>query len=337
MKIRKAIIPVAGFGTRFLPATKAQPKEMLPLVDKPVIQYLVEEAVAAGIEEIIFVTGRGKRAIEDHFDHSFELEHNLVEKGKDDLLKKVREISQLAKFVYVRQNKQLGDGHAVLCAKQIVNKEPCAVLFGDDIVVSKVPCLKQLMNVYDKRAASVVALEEVPKNEVDKYGVVKIRGCSQTAYSRRQKTERNLEIKKLRNCATGFISADSRPSDLTGGQQTAGKKQERLYEIEGVVEKPSVKEAPSNLIIVGKYIITPGVFDILEELEADKSGEIRLADALSKLAKKDKLYGYEFNGIRYDCGNKLGFLKATVDFGLKHPEVGKEFRQFLVEQRMDTN
>lgn len=281
MKIRKAIIPVAGFGTRFLPATKAQPKEMLPIVDKPVIQYLVEEAVASGIEEIIFVTGRGKRAIEDHFDHSFELEYNLVEKGKNSLLKEVRRISDLANFAYVRQPQPLGDGHAVLCAKRLTNNEPVAVLFGDDVVDSKVPCLAQLIKVFEKYGDPVVALEKVPKKEVFRYGVVE-------------------------------------PIELAP----------RTYQIKNIVEKPKMNEAPSDLIIVGKYIITPEVFQILEK-NSKQSGEIRLADALKEYLKQKPVYGYQFEGKRYDCGDKLGFLKATVDFGLKHKEVGEDFKRYL--------
>lgn len=282
MKIKKAIIPVAGFGTRFLPATKAQPKEMLPIVDKPIIQYLVEEAVASGIEEIIFVTGRGKRAIEDHFDHSFELEYNLVEKGKQQLLDTIYRISSLASFAYVRQNKPLGDGHAIMCAKKFINNEPCAVLFGDDIVAGDTPCLKQLIQVYERYGDSVVALEEVPRREVNKYGVVRAVGV---------------------------------------GDDT--------YEIKDIIEKPDVKEAPSNLTIVGKYIIVPEVFQILEKIKPDKSGEIKLADALKGVLSKKCVYGYKFEGTRYDCGSKLGFLKATVDFGLRHEEVGREFKKYL--------
>lgn len=282
MKIKKAIIPVAGFGTRFLPATKAQPKEMLPVVDKPVIQYLVEEAAASGIEEIIFVTGRGKRAIEDHFDHSFELEYNLVEKGKNQLLKKVRRISNLANFAYVRQPRPLGDGHALLCARKLINHEPVAVLFGDDLVDAKVPCLKQLINVFEKYQAPVVALEKVPQKEVSQYGVV------------------------------------------------SGKKiADRLFEIEDVVEKPKASEAPSDLIIIGKYIITPEVFDELEKIEMRKNKEIRLIDGLKRYLAKNKVFGYQFEGQRFDCGDKLGFLKAAVEFGLKHEEIGQEFNHYL--------
>lgn len=283
MKIRKAIIPVAGFGTRFLPATKAQPKEMLPIVDKPVIQYLVEEAVASGIEEIIFVTGRGKRAIEDHFDHSFELEYNLVEKGKNSLLKEVRKISDLANFAYVRQPQPLGDGHAVLCARKLTNNEPVAVLFGDDIVDWKVPCLAQLIKVFKKYGDPVVALKEVPKKEVSRWGVV-----------------------------DGTLI------------------EPRIYQLKNVVEKPKPEEAPSNLIIVGKYIITPEIFQVLEEIKPDKTGEIRLAGALKEYLTQNKpVYGYQFKGKHHDCGEKLGFLKATVEIGLKHPEIGKEFKKYL--------
>ncbi len=292
MRIKKAIIPVAGCGTRFLPATKAQPKEMLPLVDKPIIQYLVEEAVASGIEEIIFVTGRGKRAIEDHLDYSFELAHTLGKKGKEKMLEEIDKISNLASFAYVRQNLPLGDGHAILCARKLVGDEPCAVMWGDDIVDNEIPCLKQLVDVYEKYNGVVVALEEVEKKEVNKYGVVKI------------KKTRKQENKKTKN-------------------------EERIFEIEDVVEKPKVEEAPSNLTIVGKYIITPEVFNIMEKLEPDKSGEIRLANALKKLVKEKPVYGYKFEGTRYDCGSKIGFLKATVDFGLKHQEAGGEFRDFL--------
>jgi len=281
--IKKAILPVAGFGTRFLPATKAQPKEMLPIVDKPIIQYLVEEVVAAGIKEVIFVTGRGKRSIEDHFDHSFELEYNLVEKRKHDLLKEIYKISKLAKFSYVRQPRPRGDGDAVFCARELIGNEPCAVLFGDDLVDSKIPCIKQLMDVYEKYKDSVVALEQVPKEEVYRYGII-----------------------------------DSILLEA------------RIHQIKDIIEKPAAEEAPSNLSIVGKYIITPDVFDTLEALiPAKKDDEIRLADALKLLLRRKPVYGYEFEGKRYDCGTKLGFLKATVDFGLKHPDLNGEFREYL--------
>ena len=281
-KIRKAILPVAGFGTRFLPATKAQPKEMLPVVDKPIIQYLVEEAVAAGIEEIIFVTGRGKRAIEDHFDCSFELEHTLVEKNKLGLLDEIYKIAKLAKFTFVRQPKPLGDGDAILKAKHLIENEPCAVLFGDDIVDSEKPCIRQLIDVFEEYNSPVVALQEVPKEDVSKFGVV-----------------------------------------------DAVKTAERVYKIKDLVEKPSIEEAPSNLIIVGKYIITPDVFNELENLKLGKTGEIVLADALKALLPKKAVYGCEFEGRRYDCGSKLGFLEATVEFALKHKELNGKFREYL--------
>jgi UTP--glucose-1-phosphate uridylyltransferase len=283
MKIKKAILPVAGFGTRFLPATKAQPKEMLPVVDKPVIQYLVEEAVASGIEEIIFVTGRGKHTIEDHFDSSFELEYNLVEKERRDLLNEVRKIAYLAKFSYVRQPQPLGDGHAILCARHLLGKdESVAVMFGDDMVDSKVPALKQLMGLYEKYGDTVIALMSVPIEEVSRFGVV------------------------------GSVRVD-----------------ERTHEIKKFVEKPKSKEAPSNLIVVGKYIITPEVFDKLEESKNDK-GEIRLANAIIRMLKENRpIYGYEFEGERYDCGDKFGFLKATIQMGLKHPEVKDKLRDYL--------
>ncbi len=282
MKIKKAIMPVAGFGTRFLPVTKAQPKEMLPIVDKPIIQYLVEEAVAAGIEEIIFVTGRGKRAIEDHFDYSFELEQTLVEKNKLDRLKEIYKLPSLAKFAFVRQPKPLGDGDAILKARHLIGNEPCAILFGDDIVDFEKPCIGQLMDVFEKYGDPVIALEKVPEKEVCKFGVIK-------------------------------------PSQIS----------ERTYEVKDLIEKPSIKEAPSNLTIVGKYIITPDVFDELEKIKPGKDGEIRLADALKSLISKKAVYGYEFEGRRYDCGSKLGFLKATVEFALKHGELNGEFRGYL--------
>ena len=283
MKIKKAIFPVAGFGTRFLPATKAQPKEMLSVVDKPVIQYLVEEAVASGIEEIIFVTGRGKHAIEDHFDSSFELEYNLVEKDKHDLLKEVRKIANLAKFSYVRQPEPLGDGHAILCARHLVgNDEAVAVMFGDDMVDSKIPVMKQLMDVYEKYKDPVIALMQVPIEDVSRFGVV-----------------------------------DSVKID------------ERTYEIKKFIEKPKPEEAPSNLVVVGKYIITPEVFEKLEKSKNDH-GEIRLANAFIKMLNDNRpIYGYEFEGERYDCGDKFDFVKATIQMGLKHSEIKNKLREYL--------
>lgn len=282
-KIKKAILPVAGFGTRFLPATKAQPKEMLPVVDKPAIQYLVEEAVSAGIEEIIFVTGRGKRSIEDHFDYSFELEYNLVEKNKHDLLKEVRKISELAKFSYVRQPKPLGDGHAIACAAHLVGDEPVLIMFGDALYDSEIQPAKQLIDVFNKYNDPVIGLAEVDKREVSKFGVI-----------------------------DGI--------DLTDG----------VYEIKNIIEKPSMEEAPSNLVAVGKYVITPEVLGILTEMTAGRSGEIRLADAFDILLSKNKpLYGKKLEGEWLDTGDKLGFIKATIQLGLKNGEVGKDLKQYL--------
>lgn len=282
MKIRKAIFPAAGFGTRFLPATKAQPKEMLPIVDKPVIQYLVEEAVAAGIEEIIIVTGRGKRAIEDHFDHSFELEHTLVEKGKDHLLEEVKGIPYLAKFAYVRQSFPLGDGHAILCAKELIGNEPCAVLFGDDLIDGPKPGIQQLIEAYEKTGCSVIGLEKVDKANISNYGVV-------------------------------------------GVESSEG----RLHKVQSLVEKPKPEDAPSDLAIIGKYVITPEVMQALESSEASHGGEIRLIDGFRALQGKQDIYGYEMEGKRYDTGDKLGFLEATIDFALKREDLGPQLKQYL--------
>ncbi len=282
MKIRKAVFPAAGFGTRFLPVTKAQPKEMLPIVDKPVIQYLVEEAVAAGIEEIIILTGRGKRYIEDHFDYSYELEKTLVERGKSNLIKEVRKIAEMAKFVYVRQPRPLGDGHAILCAKEVIGNEPFAVLFGDDLVDSKVPAIKQLMDVYEKTGAPVMALEKIDKKNSKKYGIVDPK-----------------------------------------------KRDGRLVEIKDLVEKPDPKSAPSDLAIIGKYILTPEVLEALERAEKGKDGEIRLINAFQLLLGKTPLYGYEIEGRRYDTGDKLGFLEATIDYALKRKDVGPQLRKYI--------
>lgn len=279
--IKKVIIPVAGLGTRFLPATKAQPKEMLPIVDKPIIQYLVEEAVAAGITEVIFVTGRGKRAIEDHFDYAYELEQVLAHRGKKELIRTIREISNLASFVYVRQKEPKGDGDALLAAAHIVGDEPCAVLFGDDIVDSKVPCLKQMMGTFEKYNDPVIALEEVKEEETSLYGIV-----------------------------------------------STTKVGERVHEIKHIVEKPAPGKAPSRLAVVGKYIITKDIFRELEKLDP-KHGEVRLADALKNHLTHGAVYGYQFKGTRYDCGSKIGFLKAVVDFGLKHEETKREFKKYL--------
>lgn len=283
MGITKAIILVAGFGTRFLPATKAQPKEMLPLVDKPVIQYLVEEAAASGIKDIIFVTGRGKRAIEDHFDHAAELESFLKTRGKGKLARDIHKISSLARFAFVRQKAPLGTGDALLEARHLVGNEPVAILYGDDVVISKEPCLRQLIRVYNRYKVPVVALERVARKDVSRYGVI------------------------------------------------AGKKiAPRLYHISHLVEKPAVHEAPSNLIRIGKYIVTPEIFDTLARAKPPQKGEFYDIVAFEQYVKGGgKLYGYEYKGVRYDCGEKLGFLKALVQAGLHHPEVGKEFRAYL--------
>ncbi len=283
MTIRKAIIPVAGFGTRFLPATKAQPKEMLTIVDKPIIQYIVEEAVASGITDIIIVTSSTKRAVEDHFDRNFELEYRLTQKKKTDALKEVRSISDLATFTYVRQPTPLGDGHAILQAAHLIGDEPCAVLFGDDVVASAThPCLQQMISQFEKYRDPVIAIEQVPKKDVSKYGIIK-----------------------------------------------AVKIEQRVHQISELVEKPMPEKAPSNLAIIGKYIITPDVLSALARIKQGKDGEIRLIDALRAVVKKHPLYGYEFEGTRYDCGSKIGLLKATVDFGLQHAELKQEFKQFL--------
>ena len=285
MQIKKAIIPVAGFGTRFLPASKAQPKEMLAVVDKPVIQYVVEEAVASGIEEIIFVTSIGKRAIEDHFDRNFELEYRLEQKKKRADLKNLAKIGKLAKFAFVRQQKPLGDGHAVLTALPFIDmNEPVAVLFGDDIIDSPDrPALGQLIDVYNRYGDPVVALQKVPKKTVSSYGVI------------------------------------------------GGKKVETgTYQIQKFVEKPPIEKAPSNLAAVGRYILTPDIYKLLPKQGAGKGNEIRLADAFATHLKNGKvLYGCQFEGTRHDCGNKLGFLKAQVELGLQHPDIGPDLKKYL--------
>ncbi|MEK7528579.1 MAG: UTP--glucose-1-phosphate uridylyltransferase GalU [Patescibacteria group bacterium] len=282
-RIRKAILPVAGFGTRFLPVTKAQPKEMLPIVDKPIIQYLVEEAVASGIEEIIMVTGRGKRSIEDHFDYSYELEETLVERGKHSLLKEVQKISTMARFIYVRQPYPLGDGHAILCAREIVGDEPVAVLFGDDLVDSEIPALRQLIDAYHELHTPVLALSRVPRREVSNYGIVRQRA-------------------------------------LGGGR----------HRILDLVEKPSMAKAPSNMAIIGKYIITPDVFRALEKAKKGPDGEIRLIEGFRELVGNGApLHGMEIQGTRYDCGDRLGFVKATIDFALKRKDIGPSLKKHL--------
>ena len=282
MTIRKAIIPVAGFGTRFLPATKAQPKEMLTVVDKPVIQYIVEEAVASGIRDIILITGQNKRAIEDHFDRNFELEYRLKQQGKTSIMDEVQKISEMANFVYIRQKAPLGDGHAILAAKDLIGDEPVAVLFGDDIVDAQTPVLKQLMGVYEKYEDPVIGLMKVEKKNISKYGVA--------------------------------------------GATIVGQ---RTWQVNSLVEKPKPEDAPSNLAVAGRYIITPEVFWNLERAKKDKSGEIRLIDSLRAHLKKRSIYAYEFEGRRFDCGDKLEFLKATVHYGLKHKEFNSGFEKYL--------
>ena len=283
--IRKAVFPAAGLGTRFLPATKAQPKEMLPLVDKPLIQYVIEEAVGSGVETITIVTGRGKNAIEDHFDVAYELEHVLETRGKHDLLGEVRTISNLVNLTYVRQKEALGLGHAILVARDAVGHEPFAVLLGDDIIDSEVPCLKQMVDLFDKLHGSIIATCEVPKSEISSYGV--IRGT---------------------------------PVEGFGG---------RVFRVEDLVEKPPMNEAPSNMAIIGRYILTPEIFPILEKTRAGRGGEIQITDAIRRLVDQQPVYAYKFSGTRYDAGDKLGFLKATVEFALKREDLGGPFREYL--------
>jgi UTP--glucose-1-phosphate uridylyltransferase len=286
--IRKAVFPAAGLGTRFLPATKAQPKEMLPLVDKPIIQYVVEEAHASGVDTVIIVTGRGKAAIEDHFDVSYELEKILEERGKLDLLGLVRQISDMIHVCYVRQKEALGLGHAILMARELVGNEPFAVLLGDDIIDSAVPCLRQMIQVYEKYRQPVLAICRVPGPEISAYGVI----------------------------------AGS-PVEYNGTQ-------DRLYRISDLVEKPPADRAPSDLAIIGRYILTPEIFEELERTRPGSGGEIQLTDALrALLARGQQLYGYRFEGRRYDAGDKLGFLIATVEFALKRQGLGEQFREYL--------
>ena len=280
--VRVAVFPAAGLGTRFLPATKAQPKEMLPLVDRPLVQYVVEEAKAAGIERIVIVTGRGKTAIEDHFDTSFELEKMLEERGKDDLLAMVRGISDLIPVSYVRQKTALGLGHAILQARDVVGREPFAVMLGDDIVDASEPCIGQMMRLYEKRGNPVIAIQEVERAETRQYGIV------------------------------------------------AGEREgERVVRITGMVEKPAPEDAPSNLAIIGRYILPPEIFDILEETAPDARGEIQLTSGLATLLERRPIDGCLFEGKRYDAGDKLGFLKATVEFALKSRDLGGPFREYL--------
>jgi len=282
MKIRKAIIPAAGMGTRFLPATKAMPKEMLPIVDKPTIQYIVEEAVASGIEDIIIVTGKSKRAIEDHFDNSFELEYNLAEKKKWELLNQVRRSSEMADIHYIRQGEPRGLGHAIWCARKFVGNEPFAVMLGDDIVESDVPCLKQMLDIYEQYETSIVGVQPVPWEQVSRYGLV-------------------------------------------DGEQLS----ERVFKARRFVEKPKREEAPSNLAILGRYILTPEIFDILGELPAGVGGEIQLTDALAKLGAEQDLIAYHFDGNRHDVGEKFGFIQTTIHYALKNEELREDLMNYL--------
>jgi UTP--glucose-1-phosphate uridylyltransferase len=286
-KVRKAVFPAAGLGTRFLPATKAQPKEMLPLVDKPLIQYGVEEAIHSGISNIIIVTGRGKSSIEDHFDKSFELEHLLESRNKKELLADVRAISDMMDDSYVRQQEALGLGHAVLRAKELVGPEPFAVVLSDDVIDSATPCIRQLLDIYEYFGASVVALMEVPNEALSAYGVV-----------------------------------DAEPVEHNGSRN-------RLFRIRSMVEKPSPSEAPSNLAIIGRYVLTPEIFNSIEAVQPGSGGEIQLTDGLRHLLRNRPVYGVLFEGTRYDAGDKLGFLKATVEFALKRHDLGEPFREYL--------
>ncbi|MGN8772095.1 UTP--glucose-1-phosphate uridylyltransferase GalU [Paenibacillus barengoltzii] len=289
MKIRKAIIPAAGLGTRFLPATKAMPKEMLPIVDKPTIQYIVEEAVASGIEDIIIVTGKGKRAIEDHFDTSFELEYNLNEKGKYQLLEEVRKSSEMADIHYIRQKEPKGLGHAIWCARKFIGDEPFAVLLGDDIVESEVPCLKQMIEVYSEHQASIVGVQPVSWDEVSRYGIVD-------------------------------------PVAV----------RDRVYEAKQLVEKPEVGQAPSNLAIMGRYILTPAIFDILDNQRIGVNGEIQLTDAISRLGETERVLAYHFEGTRHDVGEKLGFIKTSIHYALENSELRDELIKYMSEIILDS-
>jgi len=283
LKVKKAIIPAAGLGTRFLPATKAQPKEMLPIVDKPTIQYIIEEAIASGIEDIMIVTGRGKRAIEDHFDKSYELEDILMRKGDEDNLRLVKDISNHVNIYYIRQKEPKGLGHAIYCARSFIGNEPFAVLLGDDIVDSEVPCLKQLIEVFNEYNTTVLGVQKVAEEDVNKYGIV---SCKLV--------------------------------------------EDRVYKVKDLVEKPEKENAPSNIAILGRYIITPQIFRHLENAQPGKGGEIQLTDALRALMQNEAMYAYDFIGKRYDVGNKIGFLQANVEFALKREDLRDEFREYLM-------
>jgi UTP--glucose-1-phosphate uridylyltransferase len=281
-KVKKAIIPAAGLGTRFLPATKAMPKEMLPIVDKPTIQYIIEEAVASGIEDIIIVTGKGKRSIEDHFDNSFELEQNLIEKGKFELLSEVQKSSQMADIHYIRQKEPKGLGHAIWCARKFIGNEPFAVLLGDDIVQAEKPCLKQLIDQYERYQASVLGVQKVPIEEVSRYGIV-------------------------------------------NGNEIG----ERFFSVNSLVEKPKMEEAPSNLAIMGRYILNPRIFDILGDQGPGAGGEIQLTDAIAGLNRYEAVYAYDFEGTRHDVGEKMGFIQTTIEFALQKEELRSDLLNYL--------
>ena len=280
--VKKAIIPAAGLGTRFLPATKSQPKEMLPIVDKPTLQYIIEEAIESGIEEILIITGRSKKSIEDHFDKSVELELELEQKGKTEMLEMVQQISNMVNIHYIRQKEPKGLGHAIHCAKSFIGNDPFAVLLGDDIVDSETPCLKQLINAYYEYKTSILGVQEVAKEDTDKYGI--------------------LDCKHI---------------------------EERVYKVKDMIEKPNVDEAPSNIAILGRYIITPAIFEILENQEPGKGGEIQLTDALKTLGQQEAIYAYNFEGRRYDVGDKLGFLEATIDFALKRDNLKDGLMEYI--------
>jgi UTP--glucose-1-phosphate uridylyltransferase len=290
MEIRKAIIPAAGLGTRFLPATKAQPKEMLPVVDKPTLQYIIEEAVQSGIEEILIITGRNKTSIENHFDKSVELELELERKGKGDLLAEVRRITDMANIHYIRQKEPRGLGHAIYCAKSFIGNEPFAVLLGDDIVYAEKPCLKQMLEVHNSYRASILGVQEVAREDVTKYGIV-----------------------------------DGKPVE------------KGVYRVKGLVEKPEVEKAPSQVAILGRYIISPAIFDILAHTVPGKGGEVQLTDALQELAKRETIYAYVFEGRRYDVGDRQGFLEATVEYALRREDLRKEFLSYLTRVTRDEN
>ena len=294
MKVRKAVFPAAGLGTRFLPATKAQPKEMLPLVDKPIIQYGVEEALASGCDQIIIITGRGKSAIEDHFDVSYELEKMLEERGKTELLSIVRQISDMIHVAYVRQKEAMGLGHAVLMARELVGNEPFAVLLADDVIDGKKPCLRQMMDVFEESQCSIIATQEVNGPAISSYGVL-------------------------------------------DAQKIEGKFNGRAFDVRSMVEKPKQEEAPSNLAIIGRYILTPTIFETLERTPLGAGGELQLTDGLrGLLGAGEKIYGYTFEGKRHDAGDKLGFLKATVEFALKRPDLGPDFAEYLRGLKIDS-